>query len=180
MPLNLWTKVHSNLLIYSLRGRDKLPLNPRDFLKLAERLYKDENYQDINEAKLRTAVSRSYYAAFLILRETLKEELTNTQLSEYFKAIYRSGAIHGCVKKILDEIDNFLGKLYGKLRKERNLADYDLNKSITPEDVEYIIEVAKKIIEQAPNLSIEPSRISDIIVKYYNRINKDKQITNAW
>ena len=157
-----------------------MPLDPRDFLKLAERLYKDENYQDINEAKLRTAVSRSYYAAFLILRETLKERLVNTQLSEYFKAIYRSGAIHGCVKEILDEIDDFLGKLYGKLRKERNRSDYNLNESITPKDVEYIIEVAKEIIEQAPNLSIEPSRISNIIMKYHNRINKDKQITNAW
>ncbi|MGC8696582.1 MAG: hypothetical protein ACP5UD_09295 [Conexivisphaera sp.] len=54
-----------------MTGDDPAPFRPADFLALAERLYQGAAGSE-DQAALRTAVSRAYYAAFLTWREKVR------------------------------------------------------------------------------------------------------------
>lgn len=148
-----------------------MSFDPHSFLKLAEQLYTDQEYQYIKEAALRTSISRAYYATFLSVRELVRAKLLDTYVIDMFEEVSTSGLIHSCIKKIIGRIDRSVGYMYGKLFIMRKKSDYNLNTTIKKKDVEEAIEIAKKIINSMRKLvnSIEVYRISDIIVDYYNR-----------
>jgi uncharacterized protein (UPF0332 family) len=91
------------------------PFNPEAFLRLAEELARD----DPTEARLRTAISRAYYALFHLA---------------YSKVDLRSvggNNLHDRVVKALRSTDRQAGELLDGLRRLRNVADYQL----TPQDL---------------------------------------------
>lgn len=149
-----------------------MQFNPTDFLKLAEQLHKDDKYQHVIQAALRTSISRAYYAAFLTVRETIRVKLQDTELIYLFEEVARSGFIHSCIMRIIGRANRYMEKIYGKLFKMRKESDYDLNISITPKDVEEALGIAKKIISLSKELSnsIEVNRISSIVADYYNKL----------
>jgi uncharacterized protein (UPF0332 family) len=92
-----------------------------DFLKLAESLARAERASSLEEAALRSAVSRAYYAAFCLSRNYARDRgriaLTGQArdhgiVKDYFK--YSRVRDH---KKIGTKLD--------RLRDNRNCADYD-------------------------------------------------------
>jgi hypothetical protein len=86
-----------------------IPFDPLEFLALARTL------TDLgeNEANLRTAVGRAYYAVFLVARQ-------RTGVSA------ASGSAHGDVVRALSAHDRALADQLGRLRRLRNVADYEL------------------------------------------------------
>jgi hypothetical protein len=63
------------------------PLNPIQFLSVAQELAKETN----DEAKLRIAVGRAYYALFLIAREKTGVVATDNVHTEVIRALRRQG-----------------------------------------------------------------------------------------
>ena len=82
--------------------------DPLDFLNVAESLSVD----DATEADLRTAVSRTYYAVFLVAREKFQVAGTRN--------------IHGRVIGAVHIYDRMAGVQLQKLMDLRALADYHL------------------------------------------------------
>lgn len=146
--------------------------NPTDFLKLAEQLCRDDRYQHVIQAALRTSISRAYYAAFLTVREIVKVKLQDTELVYLFEEVARSGLVHSCVKRIIGRIDRYMEKIYGKLFKMRKESDYSLSIVVTSKDVEEALRIAKEVISLSKELSnsLEVNRVSSIIVDYYNKL----------
>lgn len=87
-----------------------MPLDPRDFLAIAERVATDHLN---SEAALRTAVGRAYYATFLRARERL--------------GVGGRHRIHRKVISALKRADSAAGNQLDKLEELRGIADYDLN-----------------------------------------------------
>src|SRR6476646_9241853 len=88
--------------------------DPEQFLILAERLVRSNN-----QAELRSAVSRAYYACFLQARERLA--------SNRFVQT-RTSRDHGLVARGLPDVD--AGSALGRLRNARNRADYELDTAL--------------------------------------------------
>ena len=151
-----------------------MPFDPRDFLELSEQLHTDQRYSHIREAVLRTTISRAYYAVFLIIRELVREKLSNTQLIYPFEDVSTSGLIHSCIKEILSRIDRYLGYVYGKLFMMRKRADYELNITIADKDAAEAIGVARKLMGSLTKIHglMEISKISLIILDYYQKLQK--------
>ena len=109
--------------------------DPLDFLKLANELVYSKD-----EAKLRTAISRAYYSAFLSCREWLR-----------FKGwrLYNDARDHVAVKKGLKryigrKVSDKLNYLYRKLRGD---ADYELTKVIHKQTAIKAIKLANIIVD---------------------------------
>jgi uncharacterized protein (UPF0332 family) len=83
-------------------------LDATRFLTLAQ-----EQGQSDDEAKLRTAVSRTYYAAFLVAREAINERVRHSAHSRVIQAVGRQ---YG--KILAGQLD--------ALRRLRTVADYEL------------------------------------------------------
>ncbi len=86
-----------------------MSFDPRSFLRLAEQLAQDDN----DEASLRTAVGRAYYATFLQARDRL--------------GIRGRRDIHGKVIGGLKARDKAAGNQLHKLETLRGAADYEMN-----------------------------------------------------
>ena len=89
----------------------KSPFDPLDYLALAEELG-----SNTGEEKLRTAVSRAYYAAFLIARGRL-------QIGSKTRDVHR---------EVIDSLKKkagytMVGNELDRLRKLRNTADYEFS-----------------------------------------------------
>jgi len=151
-----------------------LPFESKNFLELSEQLYTDQRYYHIREAALRTTISRAYYAVFLTMRELVRRKLSNTQLIRPFEDISTSGLIHSCIKRIMDKVDRYLGYVYGKLYMMRKRADYEVNIAIVDKDAEEAIGIARKLMDSLTKIydSMEVSKISFIIVDYYQKLRK--------
>ncbi len=91
-------------------------MNPRDFQDLAEALFKQGG-----PARLRSAISRAYYAAYLVAADHVRA--TGVRIS-------KSDRAHAEVSKYLascsDEEVKRAGSNLGDLRGFRNKADYEL------------------------------------------------------
>ncbi len=110
--------------------------HPEIFLEIARKV---KDFRDVDEqGKLRTAIGRAYYAAFLTTREYLR-----------FRGFtFEEKGQH---QKVLDALDD-LNQEYIKnqlftLEKSRVVADYNLNKSINKGLCEKGIIISKEIIE---------------------------------
>lgn len=84
------------------------PFSPYDFLVVAQELARD----GADEAKLRTAVGRAYYAMFLIAREKL--------------GVTTTVQVHREVIRVLTRRRKTLGDRFFDLFNLRQLADYEL------------------------------------------------------
>ncbi|PIU60817.1 MAG: hypothetical protein COS84_12000 [Armatimonadetes bacterium CG07_land_8_20_14_0_80_40_9] len=87
------------------------------YLNLAKILI-DERKANIEEAYLRTSISRSYYGVFCIARNILKGKglkIPRTDLHKYVITQY---------KKSTNPIEEKIGESLARLRKKRNKADY--------------------------------------------------------
>ena len=82
--------------------------DPLEFLGVAEYLANN----DATEADFRTAVSRTYYAVFLVVRDRFRVEGRRN--------------IHGRVMGVLRSYDKIAGERFDSLRDLRTLADYRL------------------------------------------------------
>ncbi|UQA57776.1 hypothetical protein [Polyangium aurulentum] len=111
------------------------------YLKLAERLYASA----ADEADLRSAVSRAYYAAFNEARQYVRREFP-----EVF--IDKDAAAHGKVWDTLaskgrsrEEVET--GRRGNMLRRDRNKADYDGTVPVKHNQVRLVIRQANDIID---------------------------------
>ncbi|MCD6093285.1 MAG: hypothetical protein J7J51_00600 [Candidatus Omnitrophica bacterium] len=120
--------------------------DPLDFLKLAEELI---SFGD--EARLRTAVSRAYYGAFLFSREWLRAKrwLLYGDARDHYRV--KNGLRKYRGRKISD-------KLHFLYRKLRGDADYELTKVIDKRVAIKAIKLANIVIDSL--LSNPPSNTS--------------------
>nr|MDO8080132.1 HEPN domain-containing protein [Candidatus Freyarchaeota archaeon] len=102
--------------------------DPIEFLKLAEELL------TYDEAKIRTAISRSYYASFLHVREVAG--LGGLKMSR----------VHREVVRFLYRRNPFAANTLHLLRRLRNDADYDLKRVFSISEAKLSINYAKKIM----------------------------------
>jgi len=102
--------------------------DPIDFLKLAEKLLTHD------EAKIRTVISRSYYASFLYVREV-------ASLGEL-----KMPRVHREVIRFLYGRNPLAANTLHLLRRLRNSADYDLKRAFSISEAKLSINYAKKII----------------------------------
>lgn len=113
------------------------------YLNLAEELKEFRN----DQAKLRTAISRAYYSAFIKCR-------TKSNYSSYKK-----GDVHEKVviffKNHEDSIAYTIGNNLDSLRSSRNKADYDGDFTATWQKVESEIDLAKDILENLKKFESE-------------------------
>ena len=110
-----------------------MPFDPRDFLSLAENL---ASASTANEADLRTAISRAYYAVHLRARETLvaADQMQST----------KSGADHEIVISKLRRRGGSLGDQVDWLRVRRIRADYRLGSPVAA-NAQNIVAVAQAV-----------------------------------
>ena len=110
-----------------------MAFDPQDFLSLAQNL---TNTSTANEAELRTAVSRAYYAVHLRARETLVAagQMKSTN----------SGADHGIVISKLRNRGGSLGDQVDWLRVRRIRADYRLGSPVAA-NAQNIVAVAQAV-----------------------------------
>ena len=106
--------------------------DPEEFLLLAERLVRSNN-----EAEVRTAIGRAYYAVFLKAR-------TNLLLSRFVQT--GSARDHGLVAGALADEDNVLE--LGRLRQARNRADYRLDLWTNPRNARALVNRARALFSR--------------------------------
>ncbi|NUM37263.1 MAG: HEPN domain-containing protein [Candidatus Brocadiae bacterium] len=128
-------------------------MNPKDFIDTADYLLLDEK-----EASWRSAVSRSYYGAFLYIRDALKR----------LGIKYDPVGIH---KSLPKEIKNSqvsgadtIGNMLQDLRDQRTDADYSISLCFNKKNSMILLEQSKLIIEEFDKLDMV--KLWDGITKY--------------
>ncbi len=110
-----------------------MPFDPQDFLTLAQTTVGSAT---ANEAELRTAISRAYYAVHLHARETLSA-------ASHMQST-KSGADHGIVISKLRSRGGSLGDQVDWLRVRRHRADYRLGSPVASQ-AQQIVTVAQNV-----------------------------------
>lgn len=109
---------------------------PRKFLKLALRLIKDHNYEE--PCRIRTAVGRAYYAAFLNAKQKLE------RLGHRFPD---DGRVHTkVIDKLMERGDTGIGSKLDELYEKRRVADYYMDTSISKAEGTHYVGVSERII----------------------------------
>ncbi|HEX7575972.1 MAG TPA: hypothetical protein VF360_06285 [Candidatus Methanoperedens sp.] len=102
--------------------------DPSDFLDLAREIGTK------NEARIRTAVGRAYYASFLAIRNAIAiEEKTPEVHRKVLSMLYTKNAV-------------IATKLH-YLRRQRNIADYDTKLVMKAEDADIAVKLALEITQ---------------------------------
>lgn len=100
-----------------------MTFDPKQFLILSKIIMDDSHYNE--EARYRTAVSRVYYAAHLIIKKTFEDIGVKFPIDDD----KNMGIIHMMVIDHLLKINDPIGRMLKSLRKNRNKADY---KTLSP------------------------------------------------
>jgi hypothetical protein len=95
--------------------RESRPFDPLDFLRIADALATD----DADEASLRTAIGKVYYALFLIARDKT--------------GIEGRATVHECVRAAISPHDHRLASRLGTIGHIRLVADYEVT-TRSPQD----------------------------------------------
>src|SRR4051794_32933829 len=98
-----------------------MSFNWLEFLNLAEELAGNSNGSSSQEAKLRSAISRAYYAAFITARNYLRD--TEGIRLPFNKDVHIF--VQNQFKYNSDKNRQKIGQWLGILRVTRNQADYD-------------------------------------------------------
>ncbi len=101
--------------------------NPTDFLDLARELGNN------NEARIRTAVGRAYYASFLTIRDTMVID-------------EKTPEVHRMVLSMLYRKNPVIANKLHYLRRQRNIADYDTELVMRTDDADKAVKLAGEII----------------------------------
>lgn len=113
-----------------------------EYLKLAQELAGDGAGSPNEEAKLRSSVSRAYYAAFCKARNHLRD-IDGYQISQHVN-------VHKHVRDQFKDSSNKARKKIGtdldRLRKRRNKADYDDFVNKLPQLTIMSLELSRNII----------------------------------
>lgn len=110
---------------------------PRKFLKLAIRLIADRQYEE--PCRIRTAVGRAYYAAFLCAKAKLE------RLGHAFPDDH---GVHTAVKDaLMDRGETLIGSRLDDLFEQRRIADYYMNTPISKGDGNHCVGISRKIID---------------------------------
>jgi uncharacterized protein (UPF0332 family) len=112
----------------------------QDFLSLADNLVKATD-----EASWRTAVSRAYYAAFHEARRWLRTLGFQVPKAEQAHA-YLWLRLSNCGDQHLQQA----GTELKRLRRDRNVADYDIEQSLRQPDARLQVQNARRVIQQRP------------------------------
>ena len=110
--------------------------NPRKFLKLATRLVVDKDYKE--PERIRTAVGRAYYAAFLYSKDKLQS------LGYVFPDDHK---VHDKVIDVLMENDTKIGSKLDALKEKRRIADYYMDTPISKGDGNHFVGISARIID---------------------------------
>lgn len=156
-----------------------MPFNPADFLLIAERLFRDERYRKIEDARARTVIGRAYYAIFLSVRELLRKELSRgPDISRKYGRIVRTGMAHSCIRDTLITLDYTLGQFFDRLNKLRRDSDYDLRSEIKDKDAEEALSLAREIASRYHNIvkgiRSKFQEVSLIMENFYRRLTHGK------
>jgi uncharacterized protein (UPF0332 family) len=115
----------------------------------------------ISEAKLRSSISRAYYAAFCIARNYLRDVLHEPRLSKArtgdtneHQFVADEFRYNKSKNKKMIEIGNDLGRL----RQSRNKADYDDTIYTLEKDMKFSLKIAQNIIEKITELIKDASK----------------------
>ncbi len=119
-----------------------------DYLKLARQIL-PSIFGDIYEAKLRTAVSRAYYAAFNTATEYLNEA------GPAFN--YEPETSHKRIWLAFSDLDKKVKENGLRIKRLRTLADYHADPPVKVSDAELGIDRAEKVIENIRDLRSRPS-----------------------
>ncbi|MBR8366923.1 HEPN domain-containing protein [Burkholderia sp. AU19243] len=111
---------------------------PREFLAVARELH--QGAQNTEEAKLRSAISRAYYAAFLYARDAA----CIADLSSTVHALTRQHYSKIGEAKVALRLDS--------LRVSRNDADYEMALSFNKIKSNHAIDIAQRVIEHIEKL----------------------------
>ena len=114
-----------------------MSFNPNDFIKIADDLLKDKNYD--HPAGYRTIIGRTYYGCFLHFRDIFGLQSWRPRSGR------KKGEIHQVVITTLKSRDRTKGDFLWRLRNKRNAADYNLNWVVNKNDAIYAIQLAKRI-----------------------------------
>ena len=123
-------------------------ISPEDFKNLADELGTSDN-----EAHLRTAISRYYYAAFHYVRNQMGQLFDNYLHNKYIKKIEHS-PLQDVLGHTQDDNSQKLSATLESFHSARKTADYKLQESINPNQI---------------TLSI---LFYNQVVKYWNEIDK--------
>jgi uncharacterized protein (UPF0332 family) len=136
-------------------------MNPRDLLDVA-----DELASGRKEADWRSAVSRAYYAAFHVARELLEQcgfGVPRADQAHAYLWLRLANAGHPDVKEA--------GNALRELRRNRNWADYDLDRPLHQPTAFDGVRTAADIIDLLDAVAAEPAiraKITDAM-KVYER-----------
>jgi len=110
-----------------------------EFIELSEKLI--DNFKD--QASFRTSISRAYYGAFCLARD--KKQINSTDKN-----------VHKIVIETFQKSSNInekkVGKILYDLRKSRNEADYQTNKSFDLNNTKRIIQKSREIVNLLSNI----------------------------
>jgi len=121
--------------------------NPSDFLDIARSIYA-RGAPSGDEAHIRTAISRAYYAAYLLIRTAIREKRSDPHLQVIHKELCLD--LKSCAR---DTDVQELGQRLDGLRSRRLDADYDLDKRLTVLDAGLMISEAENIIGKVAALA---------------------------
>lgn len=132
-------------------------MNPRDYLRLAERLVAGGTSAGVaTPAECRAAISRAYYAAFNVGAETLRG---------LGLLLARGAAAHGELRQCLansgDAQVAAAASTLGSLHTERNRADYQLDRTDVerPSKAQLVVRQAGDVIRALDQIFSGPARL---------------------
>jgi len=116
--------------------------DPANFGKIAKEIVENVEsnavFRENREAFLRTAISRAYYSAFLLVREKMRLEVG---------IVSKSPEVH---REVMDWVYKKFGEkkyqMLLNLRFMRNDADYELEKSVDINDAKLAVELFRRIV----------------------------------
>ncbi|MDY6804909.1 MAG: hypothetical protein SXA11_14030 [Cyanobacteriota bacterium] len=123
-----------------------------EYLGLAQQLAGKAQISATQESRLRSAISRAYYAAFIIARNHLRDgesiSIPEKQTHKFVIEQFKNSSEERCQK---------IGKKLVRLRFSRNKADYDDRLDRLPEQTKFMLKLANKTISDIQNLGSDSS-----------------------
>ena len=124
-----------------------MSFNWSEYLGLAQQLAGKAQISATQESRLRSAISRAYYAAFILARNYLRdEESISIPEKQSHKFVIEQ------FKNSSEKVRQAIGKNLARLRFSRNKADYNDNFERLPEETRAMLKLANKTISDIHSL----------------------------
>ncbi len=106
---------------------------------------------DLEQAAIRTSVSRAYYASFLLIRDLVLLRYEKV-LPQDLKRVIRTNKAHRVVARVLELTNPKHAQYFMNLRKLRNRADYETKESLLHRDLVKALKLAEAIVSNANSI----------------------------